>query len=405
MANSNLQAAKVAKNDEFYTQYHDIEKEIGAYIEYNPDVFRDKVIYCNCDDPFESNFFKYFANKFKEYGLKKLLTTSYVGSPIAQTQLTFSGIVEPNKEKVLSERKNKKASRIEINEVSDLTEDGITNLDDVKWLLKHNKNAYSILHGDGKYPPGDFRSKECLELLKQADIVVTNPPFSLFREYIKQLIEFDKKFVIIGNINAITYKEVFPLIKENKIWLGPSITSGDREFVIPKDIVDKDKFTGEIRKDIKGNDVYYQRVVGVRWYTNLDHGRRHQVLSLQSAADNLKFAKHKDLKGKKSYDRYDNYDAIETPLVKYIPRDYNGIIGVPISFLDKYSPEQFEIIGLGIANLGLSIGVKPYKPEHRKYRKEVQKRGTVDGDLYMIKDEAVVVPYARILIKHKKVIT
>lgn len=339
MANKYLQSAKTAKNDEFYTQYHDIEKEIAAYIEYNPNVFRGKVIYCNCDDPFESNFFKYFANKFKEYGLKKLIATSYVGSPIAQTLLQLPGIVESGNEKVLLERKNKKASRIEINEVSDLTEDGITNLDDVKWLLEHDKNSHSVLHGDNKYPPGDFRSKECIELLKQADIVVTNPPFSLFREYIKQLIEYDKKFVIIGNINAITYKEVFPLIKENKIWLGPSITSGDREFVIPKDIVDKDKFTGEIRKDSKGNDVYYQRVVGIRWFTNLDHGRRHQPLGLMTEMKIIKFVT------KKPFDKYDNYHAIEVPLVKYIPSDYNGVIGVPISFLDKYSPEQFEILG------------------------------------------------------------
>jgi len=216
MANKNLTNAKRVKNDEFYTQNQDIQKEVEKYVEYNPNVFRGKVVYCNCDDPFESNFFKYFANKFKSYGLKKLITTSYAGSPITGTQLQIFSNEETNKKKGLSGRKNKKAYKIEINEVSDLNKDGITNLDDIKWLLKHEKNASSLLHGDNKYAAGDFRSKECIELLEQADIVVTNPPFSLFREYIKQLVDFGKKFLIIGNMNAITYKEVFPLIKENK---------------------------------------------------------------------------------------------------------------------------------------------------------------------------------------------
>ncbi|MEI6266623.1 MAG: adenine-specific methyltransferase EcoRI family protein [bacterium] len=397
MAQKNLHNAKKTKNDEFYTQYQDIQKEIQAYIDYDPDVFRGKIVYCNCDDPFESNFFKYFANKFKEFGLKKLITTSYVGSPIVQTQIQIPGFEEMGKNKTLSNRKNKKAFKIEINEVSDLNKDGITNLNDVKWLLEHDNNAYSLLLGDDKYAAGDFRSNECVELLKQADIVVTNPPFSLFREYLKQLIEYKKKFLIIGSMNAITYKEVFPLIKDNKIWLGNNhkVNGGAMFYEIPEDIANLEQVR-EIRTDENGKKVYITRVQGVRWFTNLDHGRLHEFLPLMKLSDVIKFGT------KRSFDNYDNFNAIEVPFVKHIPGDFKGIMGVPISFLDKYSPEQFDIIGLGIANLGLSIGVKPYKPEHKKYRKEVQKRGTVNGDLYMIKDETVVVPFARILIKHKK---
>lgn len=385
MANNNLTSAKKAKNDEFYTQYHDIQKEIEAYIEYDPDVFRGKVVYCNCDDPFESNFFRYFANKFNELGLKKLITTSYAGSSIVNTQLQLPAAKDDNVK--ATQVNNKIAYRIEINSVADLTKDGITNLDDVKWLLQHDTNACIRLKGDGKYAAGDFRSQECIDLLKQSDIVVTNPPFSLFREYVSQLVNYQKKFVIIGNLNAITYKEIFPIIKNNKVWLGPSITSGDREFVIPKENVDIAKFTGEIRKDQNGNDVYYQKVVGVRWYTNIDHGRRHQPIPLMTMAENLKF--NKKLKGKDSYDHYDNYAAIEVPYTTTIPTDYDGVMGVPISFLDKYSPEQFTILGatesegkgfsngLWLQNSGVSQplvdGKRVYKRLFIKHRKDAKR--------------------------------
>ena len=340
MAHRDLQLAKTAKNDEFYTQYQDIQKEIEKYIEYNPNVFRGKVVYCNCDDPFESNFFKYFANKFKSYGIKKLITTSYVGSPIAQTQLQLPGLGGLDNKKKLPERKNKKAFKIEINAVSDLTKDGITNLNDVKWLLEHDKNASSLLRGDDKYTPGDFRSKECIELLKQADIVVTNPPFSLFREYIKQLVDYDKKFLIIGNINAIIYKEVFPLLKGNKVWLGNNykVNAGAMFFEIPEDIANLDQVR-EIKTNEIGNKVYITRVQGVRWFTNIDHGRRHEPLQLMSESEVIKFIT------KKPFEKYDNYDAIEVPLVKEIPNDYKGVMGVPVSFLDKHNPEQFELLG------------------------------------------------------------
>jgi len=246
-----------------------------------------------------------------------------------------------------------------------------------------NEIGIKELKGDG-----DFRSEECIELLKQADIVVTNPPFSLFREYVAQLMEYKKKFVIIGSLNAITYKVFFKLIKENKVWLGHSIHSGDREFGVPDDYP-----LNAAGCRIDENGKKYIRVKGVRWFTNLDYKERHEDFILI-----------KTYKGhEEDYPKYDNYDAINVDVTKDIPADYNGAMGVPITFLDKYNPEQFEIIGLGISNSGLEVGVKPYKKEHKKYRKEIQKRGAVDGDLYMITNGVVDVPYARILIKNKKV--
>jgi len=350
MAHRNLANAKKARNDEFYTQYYDIQEEVENYVEYNPDVFRGKVVYCNCDDPFESNFFKYFANKFKSYGIKKLITTSYIGSPIAQTQLQLPGIIEFSNKKELPERKNNKAFKIEINEVPDLTKDGITNLNDVKWLLEHDKNVSSLLYGDDKFTAGDFRSKECVELLKQADIIITNPPFSLFREYIKQLVDYDKKFLIIGNMSAITYKEVFPLIKNNKMWLGKGFHAGNAYFSTP--------YAKDYGEGVYNPETGLVKFRNCCWFTNLDHGRRHQFLPLMTVADNLKYSKHKEIKGKESYDHYDNYNAIEVPFTDATPSDYDGAMGVPVSFLDKYSPEQFEIIGMAEDNgKGFSGGI------------------------------------------------
>lgn len=333
MVNSNLTSAKSAKNDEFYTQYEDIQKEIGAYLEYNTDAFRGKVVYCNCDDPFESNFFRYFVLNFSKLGLKQLITTSYKPSTVANTQLALFG-----DDKTLTKLKGRPkvtANKLIINKVHDLNGDGEFNLKDVAKQLKENKhNEWSPLAEDG-----DFRSDECVALLKQSDIVVTNPPFSLFREYLKQLMDHKKKFVIIGNINAITNKEIFPLIKDDKLWFGPSISSGDREFRVP------DHYplnAAGWRIDSDGNK--YLRVKGVRWFTNMDHGRRHQPLSLMTMDDNFKYSKHKEIKNKKSYDKYENHDAIEVSFTDAIPSNYNGIMGVPITFLDKYSPEQFQII-------------------------------------------------------------
>lgn len=391
MANSNLTSAKKVKNDEFYTQFGDIQKEIGTYLDYDPSTFKDKVVYCNCDDPFESNFFRYFVLNFKRLGLKQLITTSYKPSPVANTQLGLFG-----DDKTIAPAKSRSkitANRFIINDVGDVNGDGSFSLTDIAEQLKANRhNEWAPLDGDG-----DFRSQECIELLKQSDIVVTNPPFSLFREYLRQLIDYDKRFLIIGNMNAITYKEVFPLIKDNKVWLGNNakVNGGAMFYEIPEAVANLDQVR-EIKTNEQGKKVYITRVQGVRWFTNLDHGRLHQPIPLMTEADVIKFGT------KQPFKHYFNYDAIEVSLVKNIPSDHEGVMGVPISFLDKYNPGQFEIIGLGIANLGLSIGVKPYQPKHRKYRKEVQKRGTVDGDLYMLKDGVVVVPYARVLIAHKK---
>jgi len=325
MANSNLANARRAKNDEFYTQYSDIQKEIEAYLEYNPNVFRGKVVYCNCDDPFESNFFRYFVLNFKKLRLKQLITTSYKPSPVANTQLELFG-----DDKTLPKQKGRPkvtANKFIINEVHDMDGDGEFNLKDVAKQLKVNKhNEWTPLNSNG-----DFRSDECINLLKQSDIVVTNPPFSLFREYLKQLIEYNKKFVIIGNMNAITYKEVFPLIKNNKIWLGAGKNDGRNVwYQVPNSYEN-------FHKEEDGKK--YAFVAGTIWFTNLDHGRRHQSLPLMTKAEVIKFGT------KKPFEKYDNYDVIEVPLVKYIPSDYVGVMGVPISFLGKYSPDQFEILG------------------------------------------------------------
>jgi hypothetical protein len=241
-----------------------------------------------------------------------------------------------------------------------------------------NPEEIGIKHLQGD---GDFRSAECIELLKQADIVVTNPPFSLFREYVAQLIEYDKKFVIVGHQNAITYKEIFKLIKEDKLWLGFGFTGGAGHFINTQY---EDYATAGDHKE------GMIRVSGVHWFTNLDINKRHEDLIL--------FKKYSP----EEFSTYENFDAINVDVTKQIPFDYNGIMGVPITFLDKYNPDQFEIIGLGISNSGIEVGVQPYKLEHKKYRKEIQKRGAVDGDLYMMKNNIVEVPYARILIKNKK---
>jgi hypothetical protein len=330
--NRSLGNARSAKQDEFYTQYVDIQKEVEAYLEFDPDTFRDKVVYCNCDDPFESNFFKYFAANFNRLGLKKLITTSYDGSSIAGQSTLFPEYDEGN-----GGRQKPKALAVVLDHVKDEDGDGAANTDDVKLFLKRNKAARTALKGDDQYAGGDFRSPECIALLKQADIVVTNPPFSLFREYVAKLLENKKKLLIIGNLNAIKYKAVFPHFQGNKLWLGPSITSGDREFQVP------DSYPLNAAGWRVDNDgTKFIRVKGVRWFTNLDHGRRHQPLNLMTMADNLKF--NKKIKGKSAYDRFENYNAIEVPFTDAIPSDYDGIMGVPISFLDKYSPEQFEII-------------------------------------------------------------
>jgi len=407
MANKNLTNAKIAKNDEFYTQYNDIQKEIEAYLEYNSDVFRDKVVYCNCDDPFESNFFRYFVLNFNKLGLKQLITTSYKPSSVANTQLSLFG---DDKTLVKSKGRPKiNANKFIINQVRDIDGDGEFNLKDVAKQLRANKhNEWTPLESDG-----DFRSDESINLLKQSDIVVTNPPFSLFREYIKQLVDYDKKFIIIGNMNAITYKEVFPLIKKNKLWLGVTNFNTGMYFQVPNDFVYADSYKFEREQ----NGVKVNRVPGVCWFTSLDHGRRHQSLRLMSMADNKKFNKQIQ-KNENSYEQYDNYDAIEVPFTKAIPSDYDGVMGVPISFLDKYSPEQFEILG------ATQRGCHDEVPDTKKYnnywevRQSGQKTGSSGGKTnenanlvgndgrknYFINKEGRIIQsaYQRIFIKQKK---
>jgi len=313
--NTNLGAAKTARKDEFYTQLSDIEKELRHYKQH----FKDKTVLCNCDDPFESNFFKYFVLNFNRLGLKKLIATCYTGSPIAGQQLSLFEVLGD----IEKENTNKPYKAI-VTTVYDKTGDGGVDMFDVAELFKSGENVLTKLQGDG-----DFRSSECLALLDEADIVVTNPPFSLFREYVATLIEHDKKFIIIGNVNAVTYKEFFPLLKENKVWIGASIHSGDRAFFVPDDYplnaagCGIDEATG--RK--------YIRVKGVRWFTNLDMKQRHEEMILVKRYS------------QELYPKYDNYDAINVDVTADIPCDYAGVMGVPITFLDKYCPEQFEIVG------------------------------------------------------------
>jgi hypothetical protein len=279
-----------------------------AYLDYDSEVFRGKVIYCNCDDPFESNFFRYFVLNFKKLNLKQLITTSYKPSPIANRQLELFGddiTIIPKKS-----RPKVTANKFVISDVGDIDGDGEFNLKDVAQQLKENKNnEWSPLDEDG-----DFRSEECIQLLKQSDIIITNPPFSLFREFITQLTRYEKRFAIIGNMNAITYREVFPLIKENRMWLGNGFHAGNAYFSTP---TLRDYADGVY--DIETGLVKFRNCC---WFTNIDHGRRHQPLPLMTMADNLKYSSHKDIKGKESYDKYDNYDAIEVSFTDAIPSDY-----------------------------------------------------------------------------------
>ncbi|MGI6369676.1 MAG: adenine-specific methyltransferase EcoRI family protein [Candidatus Kapaibacterium sp.] len=336
--NTSLHKAKAAKNDEFYTQYVDIQKEVEAYLEYNEDVFRGKVVYCNCDDPYESNFFRYFVLNFEKLGLKQLITTSYKPSPIANTQLPLFGDDETLVPK--KERPKVTANRFIINSVGDIDGDGEFTLRDVAQQLRENKNnEWMPLDGNG-----DFRSEECVELFKQADIIITNPPFSLFREYVAQLFEYDKQFLIISNKNAITYKEIFPKIKENKMWVGNMPMSVDLLFIVPEYVQKELEKTGKIGSSYRIVDGQFFARSSSIWFTNLDHGKRHQPLSLMTMEDNKKFNK-KVKKSSTAYKKYDNYNAIEVPFTDAIPSDYDGVMGVPISFLDKYNPDQFEILG------------------------------------------------------------
>ena len=327
MANTNLANAKTAKNDEFYTQYQDIQTEINAYLDYDPNVFRGKTVLLPCDDPEWSNFTKFFAQNFELLGLKKLISTSYAPES-KKYKMPYQPTLFETQQPYFNPDKSKTNGKIFVL-TRDVTGDNRIDINDLEW---------QYLEGDG-----DFRSKEIKKLQDEADIIVTNPPFSLFREFVVWLMDAGKQFIIIGNMNALTYKEVFPLIMNNQVWLGATGFVSDMVFGVPEGTIVKesDKKKAE-RLGYVGN---YTRLGNSCWYTNLDHGRRHQPLKLMTMADNFKHSKHKDIRTNKAYQRYDNYDAIDIPYTDAIPADYEGEMGVPISFMDKYCPEQFEIVG------------------------------------------------------------
>ncbi|MCR5728987.1 MAG: adenine-specific methyltransferase EcoRI family protein [Ruminococcus sp.] len=389
MPNKKLAAAKDAKQDEFYTQYEDIQREINAYLEYNPDTFRGMTVLLPCDDPEWSNFTKFFAQNFELLGLKKLISTSYASSSKRKKygdseeyhQLSFFETEAPQFDENITDVRGK---------IFTLTKDenasGRIDIDDLQW---------NYLDGDG-----DFRSDEVKALRDEADMIITNPPFSLYKEFLEWITEVDKKFLIIANQNAITYKNTFFLIVQNKLWLGSSIHSGDREFRVPKSY--PLNAAGQ-RIDEDGNK--YIRVKGVRWFTNIEHGRRHRPLSLMSMADNIKFSKHKDLVGKE-YSKYETFDAIDVPYYDAIPSDYKGTIGVAKTFMDFYCPEQFEILGYEREDENIQVGIRTMPEEFLAlYRSQGGKGHYTKGMkmlCYINGEGEAKIPFSRILIRYTK---
>ncbi len=399
MANGTLNNARMAKKDEFYTMFYDIETEMEAYLDYNPDVFRGKTVLLPCDDPEWSNFTKYFAQNFETLGLKKLISTSYAQDSKLykegiQLQLSFLETESPKFDK----SKTNTHGKIFVLD-KDTTGDGKIDLNDLQW---------DYMEGDG-----DFRSSEVKRLRDEADIIVTNPPFSLFREFLAWMRQGDedKKFAIIGNMNAITYKEMFPLVKENKIWLGATGNGRDMVFAVPEGtVVDEKDKAKAARLGYVGN---YTRLGNSCWYTNIEHGRRHQPLNLMTMSDNIKYSKHKEIKGK-GYSHYDNFNAIEVPYTDAIPSDYEEWMGVPISFLDKYCPEQFEIMGITKTWFGIANKIYPKQIQVSKTGQKtivtklndgpvIELEGPLEDNVYYIVDDKYYTQtYARILISKKQ---
>ncbi|MBR1436747.1 MAG: adenine-specific methyltransferase EcoRI family protein [Bacteroidales bacterium] len=383
--NANLASAKNAKNDEFYTQYSDIEAEMNAYVEFNPDVFRDKTILLPCDDPEWSNFTKYFAANFERFGLKKLISTSYAKGA-GNMQLTLFEMESPLYDEELHESHGKlfTVSR-------DIDCSGSIDTDDIEF------NGY--LKGDG-----DFRSDEVTVLRDEADIIITNPPFSLFREFLAWILEGKKQFVIIGNQNVITYKEVFPLLKDNTIWLGAPFPSGNAYFDVPEDAD-----TSLYAKGVYNPETKQLHFRNCRWFTNIDFGGRHEPLVLDTMAHNLKFNKKLKNKLEKDfglirYPHYDNMDAIEVPFTEGIPSDYDGIMGVPITFLDRYNPNQFEILGLSRdMDMPTKTGLKAEFVDAYFAQGNTGQimEGHPDLGLYA-NDGRAILPYRRVMIRHRK---
>ena len=398
MANDSLSKAKEAKNDEFYTQYHDIEKEMNAYLEYNPDVFRGKTVLLPCDDPEWSNFTKFFAQNFERFGLKKLISTSYAPES-KRYKYGYVPTLFETEAPHFDADKSKTHGKIFVLD-HDVTGDGKINVEDLEW---------QYLEGDG-----DFRSPEICKLRDEADFIITNPPFSLFREFLTWIIEADKQFLVIANKNCVTYKEVFPLIKCNKLWVGRTPMSEDLLFEIPQPLVSqflKEGKAGSKYRIVDGKVLGRSTSV---WFTNIDHGRRHQPLALMTMADNLKFSRHKEIRGKESYEHYDNYDAIEVPYTDAIPSDYDGVMGVPVSFLDKYCPEQYEILGITKTWYGMANKIYPEQVQVDKTGKKSKVTKLNDGPTikhekvpnsetyYIVDNNYFTQVYARILIRKKQ---
>lgn len=357
-ANANLGAARTAKNDEFYTRYEDIEKEINAYLDFDPNRFRGKSILLPCDDPEWSNFTKYFAQNFEKLGLNKLVSTSYAADSKPE-EIPYQPTLFEQSSPLYDPSKTRTKGKI-FTLTQDSNKDGKMNFDDLEW---------DYLEGDG-----DFRSSEITQLRDAVDLVITNPPFSLFREFLAWIIEGQKDFVMIGNMNSITYKEVFKLIRDNQLWLGNGFHSGNAFFATPV----KREYASGVYDEGSG----LVKFRNAAWFTNLDHGRRHLPMQLMSMSDNLKFSKHKDVKAN-GYVKYDNYDAIEVPFSDAIPSDFDGVMGVPISFLQKYSPEQFEILGLAAGNIRGLAGIPSSTGKDGPY---------INGKL----------KYGRIMIRHRR---
>ena len=373
--NSNLSKAKNAKNDEFYTQYNDIEKEMQAYLDYDPNVFQGKTILLPCDDPDWSNFTKYFAQNFQRFGLRKLISTSYAHTS-KHLQSDYQPSLFETQSPIYDKDKSIKQGKIFILD-KDSNLDGKVDIEDLQW---------QYLNGTG-----DFKTDEIKALRDEADIIITNPPFSLFRDFLAWVVEADKKFAMVANKNCVTYKEVFPLIKDNKLWSGRTEWSGGMWF--------ETKNKDDVDKVIDG--VNYKNVPSI-WVTNIEHGRRHQPLQLMTMADNLKF--NKKIEGKNAYQKYDNYDAIEIPLTIAIPSDYTGVMGVPISFLDKYNPEQFEILGMCENEDLYNLKTKNYSSEEKRnaYFTKFGKKGNYDLNASAVLDlnNQLEKVYQRILIRH-----
>ncbi len=365
--------ARKNKNDEFYTQFSDIQKEMNAYLEYDPNVFKNKTILLPADDPEWSNFTKFFAQNFERFGLKKLISTSYAYESKKITEPYQLSLFESESPKFDKDKTKVKGKIFVLDK--DENKSGKIDIEDLQW---------DYLGGDG-----DFRSDEVKKLRDESDIIITNPPFSLFREFVNWILEKDKKFIIIGHQNATSYKEIFPLIKDNKIWLGKGFDGGATHFI--NKYYDDYATAGEHKDGMI-------RVSGVVWFTNIDHGRRHQPLQLMTMKDNLKFSKHKEIL-ENGYQKYENFDAIDVSFTDAIPSDYKGVMGVPITFLNKYNPDQFVILGFGAGELGVEAGVQPYDRKLKKLSSALR-----DGIPFIYDKEknSVKVPYARIFIQFKE---